>query len=38
MPVMPVLAVMPVMPVMPVCLNYYIPVLFYSASMPLFLH
>ena len=29
---------MPVMPVMFICLNASIPVLFYSASMPLFLH
>jgi len=34
--VMPVMHVMPVMPVIPVCLNAYIPVLFYSASRPLF--
>ena len=41
MPVMPVMLVIPVMPVMPaipVCLYTYIPALFYSASMPLFLH
>ena len=41
MPVMPVMHVMPVMPVMlviPVCLYTSIPALFYSASMPLFLH
>ena len=37
-PVMHVMPVIPVMLVMPVCLNAYIPVLSYSASMHLFLH